>query len=69
LILLTRDESYYPIYVATQEWKGNTAIIRVGFDSAAVATYKEYVTSSRVDQVLFDNVLWRAKRQWHRWFP
>jgi hypothetical protein len=69
LDLLTRDESYYPMYDATLEWKGNTAIIRVGFDSAGVATYKEYATNSRVDQGLFDNLLWRAKRQWHRWFP
>jgi hypothetical protein len=38
LFLLTRDESYYPIYDAALEWKGNTAIIRVGFDSANVAT-------------------------------
>jgi hypothetical protein len=68
LFLLTRDESYYPIYDAAQEWKGNTTIIRVGFDSANVATYKEYVRNYRVDQGPFDNLLWRAKRQW-RWFP
>jgi hypothetical protein len=69
LYLLKRDESYYPMYDATQEWKGNTAIIRVGFDSANVATYKEYVRNYRVDQGLFDNLLWRLQRQWHRWFP
>jgi hypothetical protein len=69
LFFLTREESYYPMYVATQEWKGNTAIIRVGFDSAGLAASKEYVTSSRVEQGLLENLLWRAKRQWHRWFP
>ena len=68
LYLLKRHESYYPMYDATQEWKGNTAIIRVGFDSANVATYKEYVTGPRVAQGLFDNLLSHAKGQWHRWF-
>ena len=23
----------------------------------------------RIDQSLSENILWRAKRQWHRWFP
>jgi hypothetical protein len=59
----------FPMYDTTQEWKGNNAVIRIGFDSANVATYKQYLKGPRVDQELFDNLLWHAEDLCHRWFP
>jgi hypothetical protein len=29
----------------------------------------EYHPLARREQGPLDNLLWRAKRQWHRWFP
>jgi hypothetical protein len=26
-------------------------------------------SAMKVEQRPLDNLLWRAKRQWHRWFP
>jgi hypothetical protein len=51
------------------QWRGDTGIICVQF------TLSDHVVSAgmwpvrRVEQTLLDNLLWRAKRQWHRWFP
>jgi hypothetical protein len=50
-------------------WEGDAIRIQVGFDDSDHATHKGRLTAHRWEQSPFDNLLWRAKRQWHRWFP
>jgi hypothetical protein len=51
-------------------WISDTTCIDVVFDDAIGAASHRYCASvDRVPQSAFDNLLWRAKRLWHRWFP
>jgi hypothetical protein len=36
------------------------------FGTTVEADFREH---SKIPQTFLDNLLWRAKRQWHRWFP
>jgi hypothetical protein len=47
-------------------WDNGTTIVWIS--SGRVANVS-YVRCARVAQTPVDNFLWRAKRQWHRWFP
>jgi hypothetical protein len=48
-------------------WETDTAIVQVTL--AGSVMYAEYHPLARQEQGPFDNLLWRAKRQWHCWFP
>jgi hypothetical protein len=49
-------------------WSSDTDHVEVVYcDSAAVIV--RYVTCERLPQSILDSLLWRAKRQWRRWFP
>ena len=54
---------------AEREWRGDTCTIRVRFNASATVVGKVSFGSVRADQGVLTNLLWRAKRQWHRWFP
>jgi hypothetical protein len=41
----------------------------VFFDGAGNVAYGECRLLKPVDHGLLENLLWRAKRGWHRWFP
>jgi hypothetical protein len=49
-------------------WLGDEGDIFVWFRREAVSSHG-MLASSKVDQTSLGNLLWRAKRQWHRWFP
>jgi hypothetical protein len=57
----------YP--AASHWWEGNTSLVIVSYN------YSDRVTDfTRADAInpkpsAVEILLWRAKRQWHRWFP
>jgi hypothetical protein len=51
-------------------WCGNDRLIMIAFDGPNGRVVALSSTQLRKwDQSSLDNLLWRAKRQWHRWFP
>jgi hypothetical protein len=55
----------------SDRWRGDEFAIGLIFDHKRRVRVK-YCADHIVlhlDQTAFDNLLWRAKRQWHRWFP
>jgi hypothetical protein len=68
----TAYEEVLPEYKPTNrmEWWTDTLIIIIDFDEAGLAyEYHRLRLGRTVQQSPVDNLLWRAKRQWHRWFP
>jgi hypothetical protein len=47
----------------------DSAWLAVTFDDAGQVNARGIESWTKVNQGPFDNLLWRAKRQWHRWFP
>jgi hypothetical protein len=58
------DDDYTPDGL----WESDAGNICVIYRQGRV-TAKAFVMTSRLDQSYLDNLLWRAQRQWHRWFP
>ena len=58
-----------PDHTPWVEWNADKASIKVCFGDNGTVRYTEYTPLSRQDQGVLENILWRAKRQWHRWFP
>jgi hypothetical protein len=59
-----------PEGMLTCKWHGDRRVIRVTFDPdgrAVDAMLSEGV--KRLDQAPLENIVWRAKRQWQKWFP
>jgi hypothetical protein len=50
------------------DWFGNDGCIEVCF-SPEVVTDKDFLPTVRRERALFDNLFWRTRRLWHRWFP
>jgi hypothetical protein len=55
--------------VAKVEWRGDCQLICVYFNSSGHVHGENFCYVARMEQTAFDNLLWRVKRQWHRWFP
>ena len=51
------------------QWRGDAGIIAVNFTLSGHVVEAGMWPVKRVDQTLLGNLLWRLKRQWHRWFP
>jgi hypothetical protein len=51
------------------EWFWDFGYGMVRFDSSEVVVYTNLISTERINQSSLDNLLWRAKRQWRRWFP
>jgi hypothetical protein len=52
------------------DWKWYDDGMRINLHPGTLGIdYKQFVWADRVKQTPFDNLLWRAKRQWYRWFP
>jgi hypothetical protein len=49
-------------------WVGDTVHIIICVDDAGRVTVTGAV-NRRATEGPLDNLLWRAQRQWHRWFP
>jgi hypothetical protein len=50
-------------------WDSDAGSAEVHFDEAGRVDGARYFGCKRVEQTLPENLVWRAKRQWHRWFP
>jgi hypothetical protein len=50
-------------------WVNDTGIIGIDFDCSDAVLARSFYTRRKVEQSTLDNLLWRLKRQWHRWFP
>jgi hypothetical protein len=51
------------------QWEGDTGGFKVQFDESGRARQWWFWDGYRVEQSPFELLLWRIKRQWHRWFP
>jgi hypothetical protein len=60
---------FNPFLKSRARWNGDTAEITVQFHRRKGAVFACCDGVSRAEQSALDNLLWRAKRQWHRWFP
>ena len=58
-----------PISGGVAMWQDDRAVIVVSASSAGNVCYASYYPAQRVDHGPLGNFLWRAKRQWRRWFP
>jgi hypothetical protein len=50
-------------------WDGDQGSIRLAFDQQDKVAWGDFQSHHPVDLGTLDLVLFRAKRQWHRWFP
>jgi len=50
-------------------WGGDRARVMVVYYTNGTVVGAKYSPVRRVDQGPLDRLLWRAKRQWRRWFP
>jgi hypothetical protein len=51
------------------QWRGDAGIVCVAFSNSGQVVSAGMWPVKRVEQTPIDNLLWRLKRQWHRWFP
>jgi hypothetical protein len=49
-------------------WDGDDGLISVSFRDERVLS-KQFAPRRRVPQTPLENLQWRAKRQWRKWFP
>jgi hypothetical protein len=49
-------------------WFSDSAMVMIGIDDSGTVVFKR-VWPRRTTQGPLANLLWRLKRQWHRWFP
>jgi hypothetical protein len=54
---------------ARYDYLTDSAWFAVTFDDAGQVNVRGIEYGSKVNQGALENLLWRAKRQWHRWFP
>jgi hypothetical protein len=50
-------------------WKGDSIEILIVCGDYSGRVVRKEVYERRVTGNAIDNLVWRAKRQWHRWFP
>jgi hypothetical protein len=56
--------------IPLREWKSDTAIVQIAFDESEKVVFKHYASNFSLGrQGPLENLLWRAKRQWRKWFP
>jgi hypothetical protein len=63
---------YPPLTVvndAREDWGWDEKTVSVTFDKSGGVSCAMYSGCQRVKQGPLDNLRWRAKRQWRKWFP
>jgi hypothetical protein len=68
------EENYsWPVPVTMEQWLTDSAVIHVAYRRSGGGTdgveYAEYGSYAGPAPGLVERLLWRIKRQWHRWFP
>jgi hypothetical protein len=56
-------------FLTTLAWEGDTAIICVHFTPSGFVFGKDLISNQPKKLTYIEVLVWRAKRQWHRWFP
>jgi hypothetical protein len=51
------------------EWRNDRQMLHVYFLPSGRVGEKSFLDVSRIDRSLYWDLVWRAKRQWRRWFP
>jgi hypothetical protein len=51
------------------DWYSDTFDFWVEFDGSGVVIWRFDFDNHRIEKGPLDNLLWRAKRQWRKWFP
>ncbi len=54
---------------SSEEWESNVASVRVVYHQSGSMVAASYLPIFVREGPFLDNVLWRVKRQWRRWFP
>jgi hypothetical protein len=67
-VLRGRLDEWPPPGTTVVEWESDDSWITVAFDVSGREVAAVYSRMARNQQGPLDNLLWRAKRQWHRWF-
>jgi hypothetical protein len=63
------EDDAFPLARTAIFWNCDELWVAVAFGPHATVTGAEPIASKRVDQGPLENLLWRAKRQWRKWFP
>jgi hypothetical protein len=50
------------------EWANDSGRAQVVFDGSGRVDWRYFGPVRRMEQTALDNLLWRTKRQWRRWF-
>ena len=50
-------------------WATDQALVLTTYDPDDMLADPGFLPCTRLPQSALNNLLWRAKRQWHRWFP
>ncbi len=51
-----------------EDWNSDSAIIWVMYDEYGIVKCRMMTPAMKEQQSIFDNLAWRAKRQWRKWF-
>jgi hypothetical protein len=62
-------DDWQPVGTTLIDWTSDNVWMTVAFDSSGRVVRFVCSENVRISQGPLDNLLWRAKRQWHRWFP
>jgi hypothetical protein len=49
-------------------WESDSVVVRIDFSATGTVTSVGDLPVNREPQSALGNLVWRAKRQWHRWF-
>jgi hypothetical protein len=63
------EYSYFCMGELPDVWESDQGVIVVFYGAPSVALDVRWIVPKRKEVGPLDNLLWRAKRQWHRWFP
>jgi hypothetical protein len=55
--------------LAYDRWQGDTGNVYVTFAPEGVVQIKSFSAAIRLEQRPLDNLLWRFRGHWRRWFP
>jgi hypothetical protein len=58
-----------PDYGSEAVWVADIGVVVIRFDDDQRVISCWFYPLDRVEQNLLENLLWRAKRQWRKWFP
>src|SRR5262245_216548 len=67
--LLGEKTTWHDTYTNGAAWVGDTGWLRVEFNNEDGTVWaSDFFESKRTAQYPLDTLLWRLRRQWHRWF-